>query len=443
MTTLPPTPIEHLAAMQPTHPCAQLTLATNPITWINELFRDWWLRGSPSFKNAESTDDIGMWLWWFCVLWFVFLMALMIGFVAKYRRKKGVIAVRSASHNTPLEIAWTVIPTLFLVYIFFAGFKSYFDKVVAPGNSVVMNVLAQKWSFTLTYPNGSITNVTTKIGARDDIPVWYLPAETPIRIQTISQDVNHGFFVPDFRIKTDIFHNRYTMTWFSANAPSGGHVHPASAADVVAAKASAESKGLIYSGPEYTKELAGVPYEDHWLFCSEYCGEQHSEMAAIIRIVPDKDYKAWLEGLSANVPPPELGKSMFKVRGCSQCHTVDGSDNTGPTWKNMYGHAVEFTDGTSYSAEQMKDPVFFANYVRESITNPAAKIVKGKGNNMTPQALNEKQIIGVIAYLMTISDVQPPPGAIPENPPADGAKPAAPAGTPAPTNPSTPPAEKK
>lgn len=439
MTALHTNPTEHLAAMAPT----QLTLAANPLTWINELFRDWWLRGGPSFKNAESTDDMGMWLWWFCVLWFVFLMALMIAFVVKYRRKKGIIAQKSASHNTPLEIAWTVIPTLFLVFIFFAGFKSYFDKVVAPGNSVVMNVLAKKWSFELTYPNGSMTNVTTKIGARDDIPVWYLPAETPIKIQAISQDVNHGFFVPDFRIKTDIFHNRYTATWFRANAPSGSHVHPSSLAEVEAAKASAQSKGLIYSGPEYTKALAGVPYEDHWLFCSEYCGEQHSEMAAIIRIVPDKDYNAWLQSLNEGMAPDKLGALMYKIRGCSQCHSLDGSPNTGPTWKNLYGHAVEFTDGSAYTADQMKDPLFFSQYVHESVTCPACKIVKGFGNNMTVQALNEKQIAGVIAYMMTISDVTPPPGAIPENPPADGAKPGAPPTTPASGSSTPAPTEKK
>src|SRR5262249_8650094 len=153
------------------------------------------------------------------VLWFVFLMALMIYFVARYRRRKGTIAPRSASHNTPLEIAWTVIPTLFLVYIFFAGFKSYFDKAIAPGNAWVMDVVAQKWSFGLPYPNGPDTTVTPVIGARE-IPVSSLPAEVPIKLQLISQDVNHGFFVPDFRIKMDIFHNRYTTTWFRANAPS-------------------------------------------------------------------------------------------------------------------------------------------------------------------------------------------------------------------------------
>ncbi len=107
------------------------------------------------------------------------------------RREKGA----SAAHNTPLEIAWTVIPTLFLVYIFFKGFWTYFDKVMSPGTAIQMDVVAKKWNFRLYYPNGSETTTTTVIGSAD-IPVFYVPAETPIKLRMISEDVNHSFFVP-------------------------------------------------------------------------------------------------------------------------------------------------------------------------------------------------------------------------------------------------------
>src|SRR5204863_561161 len=123
-----------------------------------------------------------------------------------------------------------------------------------------------------------------------------------------------------------------------------------------AAKASAESKGLLYTGPTFIKEIAGAPYEDHWAFCAEYCGEQHSEMAAILRIVSDDDFKKWLETIGiGSMPLKDIGPAVWKVSGCNQCHSVDGSTNTGPTWKNLYGHAVEFSDGTSLTAEQMTD----------------------------------------------------------------------------------------
>src|SRR4051794_874442 len=94
----------HLQAMLTTIHLGALTLAVNPLTWLNELWRDLWVRAAPSPGSGTSPEEIGMWIWWFCVLWFVFLMALMFVFVAKYRRKKGVIAVKSPNHNTPLEI---------------------------------------------------------------------------------------------------------------------------------------------------------------------------------------------------------------------------------------------------------------------------------------------------------------------------------------------------
>jgi cytochrome c oxidase subunit 2 len=243
-----------------------------------------------------------------------------------------------------------------------------------------------------------------------------------------SQDVMHAFFVPDFRTKADVFPNRFTTTWFKANKPSGDKVHPRTIAEFESAKASAASKGGRYSGAAYIKELEGVPYEDHWLFCAEYCGDEHSEMAAIIRIVPEDAWRRWLDTIgTGSLTPIELGKRVFQVKGCGQCHTVDGGTSTGPTWKGLYGHPVLFTDGTSYTAEQMSDPVFFANYVRESILTPGTKIVQGFGNQMTPFQGNitEREIEAVIAYIESLSDHAPAPaggepakGSSQGNPPA-------------------------
>lgn len=383
-------------------------------------FFDWfhkaWFRADSATDFGTTTDSIGMWLWWFCTLWFVFLMVLMFAFVAMYRRKKGRIAPRSPSHNTPLEIAWTVIPTLFLVYIFFRGFWSYMDKVVTPGNAVEMNLVAQKWNWNLTYPNGSQSPWQTKIGSQS-IPVYYMPADRPIRMLMSSQDVMHAFFVPDFRIKTDIFPNRYTTIWFKAHAPAGGKTHPRTIADFEAAQASAKANGQMYVDAPYVKGLEGEAYEDHWLFCAEYCGDNHSEMAAIIRIVDDAAYTRWLDTIgTGSLPLPDLGKRLYTTKGCVSCHTIDDGKNTGPTWKNMFGHAVEFTDGSSYTAEQMGDVAFFSNYARESMLVPGAKIVKGFGPQMSSQAgiLSERDIAGLIAYIETLSDAAPKPAAADE-----------------------------
>ncbi|HYE62771.1 MAG TPA: cytochrome c oxidase subunit II [Phycisphaerales bacterium] len=397
-------------------------------TLANIFTNDWWhklwFRADGATSLAKTTDETGMWLWWFCTLWFVFLMALMFYFVVKYRRRKGQIAPKSPSHNTPLEIAWTVIPTLFLVWIFFKGFWTYMDKVMAPGDAVTLDLTASKWNWDIVYPNGSRSSATTVIGARS-IPVFYMPADRPIQLRMQSSDVMHSFFVPAFRTKQDIFPNRYTTTWFKANAPSGKDTHPTSVADYDSRVNSAKSKGGMYSGAAYIKELEGVPYEDHWLFCAEYCGAEHSEMAAIVRIVPEDAFNKWLDTIgTGSLPPLELGKRLFTIQGCGQCHTTDGRPSTGPTWKNLYGYPVTFSDGTSMTAEQRTDMATFSNYIRESVLTPAVKIVSPYPNQMTPYAgkLNDRDIQALIAYIVSLSDKAPAEGAAPaaEGQPASG-----------------------
>ena len=355
---------------------------------------DYWtrllLRQGGANEIARHTDQLYIWLWWFCVAWFVGLMGLMAYFCIKYRRRKGVPAPRSSSHNTALEITWTVIPTIFLVIMFFLGFWGYMDKMVAPGNATEIKITGFKWSWKIEYPNGAETNAATVIGARA-VPIFYMPENTNIRLRMNSQDVMHAFWVPDYRVKADLLPNRYTSLWFDT-----GGVDPSK-------KLPKFDPATNQPNPEFAVDK---PYEDHWVFCAEYCGDEHSEMAAIIRVVPGDVYSTWLNSVGeGSLTPVQIGERVWKTK-CSSCHSVDGSANTGPTWLNIVGHEVEFTDGTKYTSEQMSDPVFFANYIRESIDVPSAKIVKGFGNNMTPfkGLLKESHYEGIIAYMRQLSE---------------------------------------
>lgn len=355
-------------------------------------FQDLFFKGRGATDNAAHTDDLYIWLWWFCLAWFVFLMLLMTVFVVKYRRKKGRIAPASSSHNTPLEVAWTVIPTLMLVYIFFQGFRGYMSKVMAPGEAIELNVTGQQWFWTLTYPNGAETTAVKPIGAKASSPVFYMPADVPVRLRMNSKDVMHAFWITDFRTKQDVLPNRYTTMWFQSGLSKNPKIHPKDAAEAKAA------------GMEFIADLAGVPYEDHIVFCAEYCGNEHSEMAATIRLVPMDAWKRWLDYIENPVgkPPRDIGEFVWKTK-CASCHSVDGTSGTGPTWKNMFGHDVEFTDGGKTIVDE--------NYVRESILYPAKKIVKGFGPNMPLISLKDSQIEGLIAYMKSISDATAKPAA--------------------------------
>lgn len=356
--------------------------------------------------HSASVDALFMWINWLCLFFFVMLMGLMVIFVMKYRRQPGKIAPKSASHNTILELTWTIVPLAILAVMFFQGFWGYVARAVAPGTAIQMNLTASKWVWDLEYPNGEITPESMALGSNLTVPIFYVPANVPVQFKMQSKDVMHSFWVPDFRSKFDVFPNRYTNYWFQAEAPPP------------------DAKKLIHKdGQEY-------PYEDHWVFCAEYCGDKHSEMAAIIRVVPEASYKKVVfDEWGGAKPPVEVGRLVYKAR-CVSCHTVDGSKGTGPTWKDMYGHAVQFTDGTAFSEEQMSG-LNFDNYVRESIIAPSTKVVQGYKNEMTSFAgMSENQINGVIAYIKSLSDKAP------KEAPADGAPGTAPA--PAPGTPAAP-----
>ncbi|MDX2131684.1 MAG: cytochrome c oxidase subunit II [Planctomycetota bacterium] len=358
-------------------------------------FTQLWLDGPSATMAGRETDEMFIWLWWFCVVWFVGLMALMAYWVVKYRRRPGKIAPMSPSHNTRLEIAWTVIPSLFLVYMFFKGFKGYIGQLLAPGDAIVMNVTGAKWYWQLTYPNGAESPATARPGAKD-IPVFYFPAKTNIQLKMQSKDVLHAFWVPDFRVKQDVIPNRFTTLWFNAEGPGpGAAVHP------TPSEGSAEAKRTDVIA------LAGVPYTEHILFCAEYCGTEHSEMAALIRIVPDDAYRRWVEAIGTPSDPVELGRKQWRLK-CASCHTIDGSPNTGPTWLNAYGATHEMTNGEQVTVDDA--------YILESIMEPSKRVVKGFENGNMPSfrgLLTPTQVDGIIQFMKSISDKAGTDGAAP------------------------------
>ncbi len=361
-----------------------MTMTTPLTTLAEDTITRWWLRAPAATEFGKDTDSLYMWLFWFCVAWFVLLMGLMCFWVVKYRRRPGKIAEASSSHNTPLEIAWTIIPTLFLVYIFFRGFSGYLDTMIAPAGAIDMDLIGKKWSWELKYPKGAVATETTVIG-QQQVPVWYIPAGKAIRLKMVSNDVIHAFWVPDFRVKQDVMPNRYTSVWFKAADPSGAKRMP----DVAPGSLDATSKVKV--------ALSGVPYEDHWVFCAEYCGDMHSEMAAIVRVIPEAAWNKWIEAAGeGSLSPEQLGELMWKTQ-CASCHTVSGDKNTGPTWKDLYGSEVALSNGSTVLACD--------DFLRESIVNPQATIVKGYEGIVMPSfaQLSNERINGIIAYMRSIS----------------------------------------
>lgn len=393
-------------------------------SWLTKGFWfETWMGERTGSSLAHHTDSMMLWLWWFCVVWFVGLMGLMFYFVLKYRRRPGRIAERSVSHNSKLEVFWTIIPTLFLVWIFWEGMRGYVEKMVAPPNAMELKLTGYKWSWDMEYPGGTVVNRGSSAGlvaekAAEAIPVFYIPAKTPIRLRMNSSDVMHSFWIPSFRIKQDLVPNRFTGMYFEAKAldtvPTDQvKYHP---------KTKAEAKWDC----QYVEGLGGKAYVDYWIFCAEYCGTGHSEMAGIIRVVDPADYKVWLADQTnpSTISNWEKGQRIYKAR-CSSCHTIDGSGSTGPSWKNLYGYEHSYTDGSKIVADD--------NHILESIRLPNKHIradYPGGGMTAFPENLVSNQQVGyIIEYMKKLSDKAPqteaaPADAKPADAKAADAKPA-------------------
>jgi len=366
MTTL--LPAATLAEVPP------LKLVDETGNMTSGLWEELFFRGGATTPVAQATDGLFMLIFWFGVFWFVLLSILWIYWVIKYRRRPGVAAEPSASHNTLLEIVWTVVPSSALIVLFLLGFWVYMDKQIAPSDAIELRVSGWKWGWQVTYPDGeqSAWQVPLDEGntfnAGAGVPVFVVPEDTAISLRMSSQDVLHSFWIPDFRTKMDLFPNRYT--------------------------------GYTFRTP---KLLTGQDYQDHWIFCAEYCGDFHAEMAAILRVVPRTDYGTILASWNSDgLTPVEQGILVASAQ-CYVCHSVDGSAGTGPTWKNLYLYDRPMTDGSTVLGDE--------DYIRESILVPGAKVHQGYANQMPSfqGLLSEAQLEGLIAYIRTLSDRYTPP----------------------------------
>ena len=134
-------------------------------------------------------------------------------------------------------------------------------------------------------------------------------------------------------------------------------------------------------------------------FARNSAATTHSNMLSTVVVQNRKDYDAWLKDASnflKTLPPAEAEKRLYHVRGCSQCHSIDGTAGTGPSLKGIYGKPVQLTGGASVVADD--------NYIRESILEPQAKIVAGYQPVMSTYKgqLSDDEITAIIEFLKSL-----------------------------------------
>ena len=275
----------------------------------------------------------------------IFVMILV--FAIKYRREAHPHPVQIEG-SLPLELAWTLIP-LGICMIFFAwGSLIYFQEARPPQGAMEIYAVGKQWMWKFEHETG-----------QREINQLHIPVGADVRMIMSSQDVIHRFFVPAFRIKQDVLPGRYTETWFHTTKPGTYH-----------------------------------------LFCSQYCGTDHSGMIGQVIVMEPTAYQAWLSSGGATGTLASNGAQLFQQLGCATCHRFD-TQGRGPNLNGVFGKQVMLEDGRTVTADE--------NYIRESILNPGAKVVAGFKPIMPSfqGQVSEESLMALVAYIKSLGQPQP------------------------------------
>jgi cytochrome c oxidase subunit II len=260
-----------------------------------------------------------------------------------YRRRPDNELAEEQEPPKALEAAWIILPFIFFMATFVWGSWLYFELARVPDNALDIYATGKQWMWKFQHPSG-----------QREINTLHVPVNRPIRVTMASEDVIHSLFFPYFRVKADVLPNRYRTLWFEATKTGRFHI-----------------------------------------FCAEYCGTMHSGMIGWVEVMEPTDYQKWLAGGTEGSLASQ-GEKLFQKYACNTCHTSDATGR-GPILVGLYGTPVTLSNDQAVIADD--------NYIRESILNPQAQIVKGFGPIMpTFQGqLNEEDLLKLLAYIKSLA----------------------------------------
>jgi cytochrome c oxidase subunit 2 len=219
------------------------------------------------YKLQEAASPVMENIVWFHNFLFVlitvitlFVLALLVIVVIKFNARSNPVPSRT-THNTLIEVAWTLIPVLILVGIAVPSFRLLFEELDIPKADLTIKATGKQWYWSYAYPDNGKFEFDSLM-AQDKQPrllgvdnEMVVPVNKVVRIQTTGADVIHSFAVPAFGIKIDAIPGRLNETWFTAT-----------------------KVGMFYGQ------------------CSELCGKDHAFMPIAVRVVNDQEFAAWVDG---------------------------------------------------------------------------------------------------------------------------------------------------
>ena len=294
-------------------------------------------------KIAPQMDALYFFMVLVSLIGLTIVVLLVISFSVLYSKKRHPVAVQIEG-STLLEATWTIIPLGLFLIMFVWGSIIYFRIYTPPANAMNIYVVGKQWMWKAEHPGG-----------QHEINSLHVPTGRAVQLTIISQDVFHSFSIPAFRVKREAIPGRYTSVWFEPTTPGTYH-----------------------------------------LFCTQYCGTNHSAMIGEVVVQSPDDYKKWLAGSTSGMSLSQNGERLFASLSCTACHN-GRPDARGPSLANVFGSRLTLANGSAVTADEA--------YLREAILNPSEHVTQGYSPIMpTYQGqISEDGVIALVEYIKNLN----------------------------------------
>ncbi|MCK4989709.1 MAG: cytochrome c oxidase subunit II, partial [Bacteroidales bacterium] len=219
------------------------------------------------------------------IFFLIALTVIMLVFIRKYRKEKHPEAIQNEGSNK-LEALWTGIPLVLVLVMFYFGWMGWRPMKNPPEEAMHVTAIARMWNFRFEYENGKFSDTLI------------VPINEPVILDLVALDVLHSLYIPAFRVKEDMVPGQDKVMWF----------------------------------------IPGTPGEFD-LFCTEYCGLEHSYMFTGVRVVSQEEFDAWMTDtttvttvVDAETSLADQGWEVLTRNGCNACHSSDGTKLVGPSY---------------------------------------------------------------------------------------------------------------
>ena len=263
---------------------AYILLTLTPGSVLSNEPKDWQL----GFQKAASQgmEDI-VWFHDYMLLPIitaitVFVLFLLLYTCVRYRSSKNKVA-STTSHNTLIEVLWTLIPCLILIVMAVPSFKVLYSQDTIPKADVTIKAVGYQWYWGYEYPDENIIFDSYMVDEKDlkenqprlltvDNEV-YVPVNKVVKVMITANDVLHAWALPSFGVKRDAVPGRINETWFKA-----------------------DRTGTFYGQ------------------CSELCGIKHAFMPITVNVVTEEEYKKWLEKAKVEFAKKDLDNNIMVAK---------------------------------------------------------------------------------------------------------------------------------